>query len=960
MNIEVDPGDRDCLRFLWVDDYKKEAPEVIVYRFCRVVFGLNASPFLLNATIRHHLNKYVSTDSGFVQKMLEGFYVDDLVSGGNTNEEAFELYNKARLRMEDGGFRLRKWKTNDPKLRRRIEQSEQSMNPSKVIPTLEEDETYAKSKLDPQSGTKGEKVLGLGWNIEHDTIHFNFEHISQKKERLEPTKRNLLSLLSSLFDPLGLISGVVVTMKILFQDVCKNKLGWDEVFNDDLKKRLDKWVQDLVATREICLDRCLYDTSAGKVSKCYLHGFGDASKSAYCAVVYLVYHCNDGEARARLIASKTRVAPLKELSIPRLELITARILAQLVNTIQSALSSQMKLDGVRYWLDSKTALCWIRNHGEWKQFVKHRVNEILQLTNKNEWAYVSTHENPADIRSRGVLASQLKDNQLWWNGPTWLLEKPNNWPPISEIGRTPESSEEERKPVTNLCVKEGQNRLRGLEAVISIERYSRLTKLLNVIAWVRRAASNFRKNYLTTELTAEEIKVAEIEWIKIAQHELTQQDNYKQLIKKLGLVEEDGILKCTGRLGNSDLDLDVQKPILLPRKHRFTWLIIEACHQRVHHCGVRSTLAELRSRFWVPNGRQTVKKILGACLTCKKLIRKSYRAPATAALPEFRVTRAPPFSRVAIDFAGPLYAKNRVGDMEKVYIALFSCCVTRAIHLELVDEMSAEAFKRCLRKFTTRRGMPSLMVSDNAKTFQATEKDLNKLFNHPEIKSYFNNAKIEWKFNLERASWWGGFFERMVGCVKQCLRKTLGKARLTKDELATVLVEVECTLNSRPLTYEYDEVGEEVLTPSHLMFGRRINSLPHMVDEPEEAMGRQECSARFRYLSNRLEHFWSRWKKEYLVGLREFDKNKGDGSAIAPKEGDVVIVEDEDRKRSEWKLGVIVELIEGRDKIVRGAKVRVVAGGRPNYLSRPVQKLYLLEIKSQREGGWVGTAPKKR
>ena len=436
--------------------------------------------------------------------------------------------------------------------------------------------------MDPQSGTKGEKVLGLGWNIEHDTIHFNFEHISQKKERLEPTKRNLLSLLSSLFDPLGLISGVVVSMKILFQDVCKNKLGWDEVFNDDLKKRLDKWVQDLVATREICLDRCLYDTSAGKVSKCYLHGFGDASKSAYCAVVYLVYHCNNGEARARLIASKTRVAPLKELSIPRLELMAARILAQLVNTIQSALSSQMELDGVRYWLDSKTALCWIRNHGEWKQFVKHRVNEILQLTNKNEWAYVSTHENPADIGSRGVLASQLKDNQLWWNGPTWLLEKPtDNWPPISEIGRTPESSEEERKPVTNLCVKEGPNRLRGLEAVISIERYSRLTKLLNVTAWVRRAASNFRKNYLTTELTAEEIKVAEIEWIKIAQHELTQQDNYKQLIKKLGLVEEDGILKCTGRLGNSDLDLDVQKPILLPRKHRFTWLIIEASHIKV-------------------------------------------------------------------------------------------------------------------------------------------------------------------------------------------------------------------------------------------------------------------------------------------------------------------------------------------------------------------------------------------
>ena len=243
---------------------------------------------------------------------------------------------------------------------------------------------------------------------------------------MEPTKRNLLSLLSSLFDPLGLISGVIVSMKILFQDVCKNKLGWDEVFSDDMKKRLDQWVSDLIATREICVERCLYNTNTEKISKYYLHGFGNASKSAYCAVVYLVYHTENEEARARLIASKTRVPPLKELSTPRLELMAARILAQLVNTIRSELSTQLKLDGIRYWLDSKTALCWIRNRGEWKQFVKHRVNKILQLTNKDEWTYFSTHENPADIGSRGVLASKLKNNELWWNGLTWLVEKPND------------------------------------------------------------------------------------------------------------------------------------------------------------------------------------------------------------------------------------------------------------------------------------------------------------------------------------------------------------------------------------------------------------------------------------------------------------------------------------------------------------------------------------------------------
>ncbi len=194
------------MRFLWVDDYKNENPETIVYRFCRVLFGLNASPFLLNATIRHHLSKFAH-DSCFVRKMREGFYVDDLVSGENTTEEAFNLYNKAKLRMESGNFRLRKWKTNDTALRQKISDTEicKHVQPQRDVDGLEVDETYAKSKLVSQGTTKGEKVLGLAWNLERDLIYFNFEHMARKNENIEPTKRSLLSLLSTLFDPLGLI-----------------------------------------------------------------------------------------------------------------------------------------------------------------------------------------------------------------------------------------------------------------------------------------------------------------------------------------------------------------------------------------------------------------------------------------------------------------------------------------------------------------------------------------------------------------------------------------------------------------------------------------------------------------------------------------------------------------------------------------------------------------------------------
>ena len=180
-------------------------------------------------------------------------------------------------------------------------------------------------------------------------------------------------------------------------------------------------------------------------------------------------------------------------------------------------------------------------------------------------------------------------------------------------------------------------------------------------------------------------------------------------------------MRCSGRLVNSDLEFDARRPVVLPRDHRFTRLVIEDCHRRVHHSGVRATLAEVRSRYWVPKGRQVVEKVLGGCVTCKRQTGRPYSAPPASALPEFRVREAPPFSKVGVDFAGPLYVKGRAGHMVKVYVALFSCCVIRAVHLELVEDMSAVAFRRCLRRFAARNGTPALIVSDNAKTFQATE-----------------------------------------------------------------------------------------------------------------------------------------------------------------------------------------------------------------------------------------------
>jgi len=323
-----------------------------------------------------------------------------------------------------------------------------------------------------------------------------------------------------------------------------------------------------------------------------------------------------------------------------------------------------------------------------------------------------------------------------------------------------------------------------------------------------------------------------------------------------------------------------------------TRLYIERAHKLALHWGVRATLAELRSKYWVPQARKQIRQIKGRCVTCRRYDGKAYPTPVTAVLPKFRVSEARPFERVGVDFAGPLYVKK--GRLEvKVCICLFTCAVSRAIHLEMVENLSVSDFMLCFRRFTGRRGVPGLIVSDNAKTFQAAKLFVRRLMASDEALSYFENRNVEWKFNLSRAPWWGGFFERMVGCVKRTLYKTLRNSKLSSCELYTTLIEIEGTINNRPLTYAYDETDAEMLTPAHLMYGYRFDMIPDDVKDEEDETSIQK---RHRYLANKRRHYWNRWRSEYLTSLREHHKMKDNKSARTVQVGDVVIVVDESKR----------------------------------------------------------------
>ena len=275
---------------------------------------------------------------------------------------------------------------------------------------------------------------------------------------------------------------------------------------------------------------------------------------------------------------------------------------------------------------------------------------------------------------------------------------------------------------------------------------------------------------------------------------------------------------------------------------------------------------------------------------------------------------------------------------------------TRAVHLEMVPGLSAQTFILCFRRFAARRGLPQRMVSDNAKTFKSAKKLIEKILGDPTVRRFFTNLQLNWSFNLEKAPWQGGFFERLIQSAKRCLKRTIGNAKFSYEELSTIITEVELILNSRPLTYVSTEDLEEPLTPSHLITGRRLLSFPGVssgsIEDPDYQVAPRstaELSRRILHLNNILDHFWTRWRKEYLTDLREVHSRKQSntsGSEIAV--GDIVLVNDPDHPRTFWKLARVMELIRSTDGQVRGA--RILVGSTGSTLQRPTQALYPLEI----------------
>ena len=900
LQIRIRKEFRDVLRFHWIKD--KSTQDLQVLRFTRAVFGVGQSPFLLGGTLNTHLDKYTTEEfAEIIEEIKENLYVDDVIGGAETQDEAKTLKEQTIKILGDAKFVLHKWHSN-------IRELEDCS-----LKDEDEEQTYAKQQMNVKKDESA--ILGVKWNKNEDSIAVTFP-----VRETEVTKRGVLQYVASIYDPLGLVSPIVLRAKILYREICDRKLGWDRQLTDDLRKLWLAWKQHLPEV--IKVPRPISNLQE-KIERVVLHAFADASKEGTSVALYAVIH-QGSKAKQGLLASKSRLSK-KNLSIPRLELVAAHMASNILENASRALKV-FPVSTMVAWSDSTVVLHWIKGSGQYKQFVHNRVSKIKSKSDI-EWRHVSTKQNPSDVGSRGCSGNHLKEE--WFKGPAWLkdeLQWPENFITSSSIDSEVESKK--IKEVMNVAVEDVEDKMREL-----LNKFS-LWKVIRITCWMRRFIKNCRAKSdesLKGPLSTNETEEANIVWIKRTQAAFENTERFHEDKERLNLQRDyRGIYVCMGRI-------EGEYPIYLPSKNVFSEKVVQNAHMRTLHGGAGFTITEVRRNFWIPRLRQIAKAVIYRCHGCKRFTTKAFHRPRPGNLPPDRTQGNKPFQVVGVDFAGPFIYKKDKRSTGKAYILLYTCSLTRAVYLDLLPSQSLDELLNSIKEFIARRSRPNKIYSDNFSSFVAASKWLKRVWKEEKLQDFLSKMEIKWQFNLSRAPWWGGQFERMVGLMKQSLFKVLGKSSLTMREMKSILLDVETTLNNRPLGYIEDDIQSVILTPNVMMFDQPV-VIPEMTETDDD--GEQDLKKRYKHLRACKDRIWRRWTDEYVRQLRERHNLKHNTKEMNLTEGDVVIIKGDEKNRSHWKTGIVERLINGRDNVVRAIRLR--AG--KSYLERPVEHLYPLEL----------------
>lgn len=913
--VRVPPEDRHYLRFLWWRDGDTSLP-LIECQLTVHLFGATSSPSCANYALRKTASDNEQRFSkNAIDTLKNNFYVDDMLKSVATSTDAIKLQQEVTTLCKRGGFKLKKFVSNCPE----------------VLNSLDEE---AKSKIminvDIRKDEVINRALGVVWDVANDQFGFSVPTTSNIY-----TRRNLLSKINALYDPLGMIAPVLLPARLSFREMCLDRSStWDSELTGAFANSVSRWTEELEELSKLRLDRCYKAGARGNIQSYQLHHFSDASEKGVSSVTYLRMTDEFDQSVVAFVCGKARVAPLKSVSIPRLELAAAVLSVKQDSIIKQELQFTL-LESV-FWTDSLTVLKYIANEDKrFHTFVSNRLAMIHEASKKYQWMYVPTLLNPADDGSRGISVASLIQTSTWLTGPSFLRLPSRLWPMQLPISELPEDDENLRiVKIRSSNVSKEQ----FMESVAS--RCSSLSKLKRIVAVIVKAINKMRTNTLCSKSESIEYLIFKCvqkesftkDFADIERHGKVTQSS---CLSKLSPTLHRGLIRAGGRLRNATVIDEFKFPVILPKCSRVSQLIIRSVHQSCGHLGREYVLSHLRQKLWIIGANALVRREIGLCAICRRVKARSLDQ-LMSDLPDDRVTQSLPFERSGVDYFGPFLVK-RGRSNEKRYGVIFTCLSTRAVHFEVAWSLNVHSFISALRRLMARRGSVKLLRSDNGTNFHGANTILRQEIEGLEkggVEKAVEKFGIVWKFNPPCASHHGGVWERNIRTARQileCMLRELPHA-LSDESLITLFCEIEHIMNGRPLTTpSEDPMDIEALTPNHLLQLRGSIFHPFQ-DYSKDSFVRNT----WKRIQGLADQFWYRWKREYLSELRSRQKwNKRQRNL---KVGDFVLMMDNNLPRNQWLLGRVSECFFASDGLVRAVKVNTKQG----MYERPITKLCLL------------------
>ncbi|XP_066597118.1 uncharacterized protein [Prorops nasuta] len=833
--------------------------EIKTFEINTVTFGVASAPFLAIRTL-HKLaeDEELNFPIG-AHNIKNNMYVDDLITGAQSISDLQRIRDETTNILSRGGFHIRQWASNN----------------SQIINDVNVQSIHTNFLLDQEPNIK---ILGIFWNN----------------------------------------GPIILYAKAIMQETWKCKASWSDEVPSELKNKWSEFIQQLETIESLQIKRYI---AINNPVKTQIHGFCDASQVGYGACIYIRTINNNSKVEYQLLCSKSRVAPLKGLTIPKAELCGALLLTRLYQDVIKSLSQQT-LESF-FWTDSSIVLHWINMPtNRLKIFVSNRVKEIQSKTTIANWHHVTSKDNPADVLSRGQKPREFSRNSGWFTGPPFLQEQ--------EFFR-PTNVFTSRIDLPEL--RESVHSIATIPYPDFFQKFSSFEKIIRIVAYCLRFC--LKRKYVG-RLTIEEINKAETRVLKLIQQssfaeEITRINRSKDyskgpLVALCPFIDDSGLIRVGGRLKKSKLSFSVRHPILLPSRHPITDIIIRDIHNQNHHSGIQTTLSILRQRFWITDGKNQIRKIVRNCVKCTRFRAECFNYKM-ADLPKVRLTDARPFNHVGIDYCGPFYLKERKFRNRtkiKTYVCVFICMVTRAVHLEVVSDMTTTAFLASLKRFASRRGFPQRIYSDNGQNFVGAKNELHDLYQllknesfQSSIQQYTITKRIQWQFTTPLSPHFGGLWEAAVKVFKHHLKRVVGLQLYTYEDFTTLTTEIEAIMNSRPICSLSSDPNDPIaLTPAHFLIGEPLTVLP----ERDVTSIPQNRLSSWKLIVQAKQHFWQRWYLEYLHELQQRQKWTQNQENV--KVGTIVLLKDKGLPCMQWSLGRVIELIPSDDGIVRSVKVK--------------------------------------